>query len=530
MKSTQHVKYIMVLFGILILSPLMIQASSGEELENPKNFTTFFGGAGNDFGRAITTDNNGNIIVVGHTTSTSISDTDPSIQDYSAGEDVIIAKFSPTGELIFYTYYGGSNQDNADGVAIDGDGNIIVTGYTSSLDFPTTNALFPNYTGGKFDLFILKLSSDGDKVIFSTYFGGTGDDGNYGHHGNGVIIDSNGNIVLSASTTSSDLLVKNPIQPNRTGLSDILILKLSNDGQDIVFATYFGGSRDDFAGNCVVNSQDQICFTGVTDSTDFPVVDGIQSTYGGKIDAFLTVIDSDQTEVVYSSYFGGAQMEYGSRIGIDGDNNLILTGSSASSDLEIQNAYQKTKSEGLDAYLVKISIKNPSITFSTYLGGDVHEWGFNMAVDQKNNIYLIGQTMSDNFPTKFAQQRTFGGDWDGFLAKFSPSGRLLSSSYIGGTQKEFGFDVTINRDDQLVFVFFAESPELDVKNAFQTENGGGSDIYLLQIKFSILWWIWIIIGVFFITIAFIIGRIMQKKYKSKSQKISIPSEVEIETK
>ena len=265
-----------ILLGIifLLLNAAVCNATNGEESLESDAFATYFGGEGEDLGRAITTDVDGNIIIVGQTTSSAISTLEPTIQEYGGDEDVLIAKFSPDGQLLFFTYYGGTGQDNADGVTTDNEGNIIITGFTTSTNFPTKSALYSTHNGGEYDLFILKLSSDGSEVLFSTFYGGSGDDHNYGHHGSGVTLDSNENIILSATTTSENLPTINAIQANRTGPSDVVILKLSKDGQDLLFATYFGGTEDDFGGNCAVNSQDQICFTGMTDSTDYPIKNG----------------------------------------------------------------------------------------------------------------------------------------------------------------------------------------------------------------------------------------------------------------
>ena len=215
-------------------------------------------------------------------------------------------------------------------------------------------------------------------------------------------------------------------------------------------------------------------------------------------------------------------MEYGNRIGIDGEDNLILTGATGSLDIDTHRAYQRSKSGGLDAYLLKFSVEDNTTIFSTYLGGDNHEWGFNLAIDQKNNIYLIGQSISENFPTRNAQQNAYGGAWDGFVAKFSQSGRLLSSSYVGGSGMDFGFAVSLNSDNYIAFVFFTESTDLQIQKAFQSENSGTVDFYIIQMKFHTVWWIWTILGIIIVSIFLLVARHQLLKNR-KATKIILPN-------
>ncbi|MBN2228373.1 MAG: SBBP repeat-containing protein, partial [Candidatus Thorarchaeota archaeon] len=207
------------------------------------DFSTYFGGTGDDrietisyaFGSTVV-DSQGNIIVVGRTESTDFPLKD-AFQDHINGiSDGTISKFSPNGSLIFSTYLGGSAQEVPTGVAVDSDDNIIIGGVTGSSDFPLLNPLQSNFTGGTegdADCFITKFSEDGQSLIFSTYFGGTGSDWLYT-----LNADSSGRIAISGTTESDDFPVLNAHQNTRSGTLDVFITLIEADGQSVLFSSY----------------------------------------------------------------------------------------------------------------------------------------------------------------------------------------------------------------------------------------------------------------------------------------------------
>ncbi len=145
--------------------------------------------------------------------------------------------------LVYSTYLGGSDEEAGRGIAVDGSGNAYVTGFTSSADFPTMNAL-DSSLGGLGDVFIVKLSGDGQTLLYSTYLGGS--DSNYGgEHGYGIAVDGSGNAYVTGSTISTDFPMMNALDSNLGGSVDAFIVKLSSDGQTLLYSTYLGGSDAD---------------------------------------------------------------------------------------------------------------------------------------------------------------------------------------------------------------------------------------------------------------------------------------------
>jgi hypothetical protein len=173
--------------------------------------------------------------------------------------DPFVAKLNLDGsELVYSTYLGGSWNDGGDSLAVDGAGNVYVTGGTGSPDFPTVNALQPTMGGGDADAFVAKLNADGSDLIFSTYLGGGA--GGY-ESGHGIVIDRQGNIHITGATDATDFPTVDPLQPAYGGRSlDGFVAKLNPDGSALVFSTYYGGSGldralgigIDRAGNCLL--------------------------------------------------------------------------------------------------------------------------------------------------------------------------------------------------------------------------------------------------------------------------------------
>src|SRR5262249_12686738 len=144
--------------------------------------------------------------------------------------------------LSFSTYLGGSGDDRALGIAVDPTtGDALVTGTTDSTNFPTANALQPNYGGGD-DAFVARLSADGSALVYSTYLGGSSFD-----EGDGIAVDPNtGDALVTGATVSTNFPTANPLQPNNAGGSDAFVARLRADGSALVYSTYLGGSGNDF--------------------------------------------------------------------------------------------------------------------------------------------------------------------------------------------------------------------------------------------------------------------------------------------
>lgn len=236
-------------------------------------YSTYLGGSGSDGTGDIAVDSSGNSYVIGTTNSVNFPTTSGIFQNTLAGaNDAFVTKLNPTGTAIIYsTYIGGGNNDIADRIAIDNSGNAYIVGHTDSTNYPTFNALQPSYGGAALDDFLTKLNSSGTGLVFSTYIGGNGNDGDAN-----LILDNTGNIYVSGNTTSTNL----PTTPGVVqsayggGSEDIYIAKLNPSGSSFIYLTYLGGGDIDQSINIAVDGSGDVYVTGTSFSSNFPVTSG----------------------------------------------------------------------------------------------------------------------------------------------------------------------------------------------------------------------------------------------------------------
>ncbi len=195
-----------------------------------------------------------------------------------------------------------------------------------------------------------------------------------------------------------------------------------------------------------------------------------------------THASSDVIDAVndYTSYFGGSSMEWSFNSVIDGEGNLIIAGETLSSNLPTLNAFQENQSGNGDAFLAKFNPEN-QLVFSTYLGGNESDAANYVCVDSDDNILVVGQTDSFDFPILNAIQEENVGDRDGTISKFAPNGTLLFSTYFGGTRNDWFFRAIQEGSGDLLFCGSTTSPDLNTsENALQTDYGGQEDVYFLR--------------------------------------------------
>jgi photosystem II stability/assembly factor-like uncharacterized protein len=235
--------------------------------------------------------------------------------------------------LVYSTLLGGSDDEAAYGIAVDSAGNAYVTGETSSVDFPTVNALQPMYR----PIFLTKLNAAGDALIYSTYLGGTiGEQAAFG-----IAVDSVGNAYLTGITSALNFPTVNALQPLNGGRDDAFVVKVNSTGSALIYSTYLGGSRDDFGSGIAADSSGNAFVTGMTISRDFPKVNALQPNHGGgAYDAFVTNINATGSAFIYSTYLGGGLDDFGASISVDAGSNAYVTGNTTSVDFPALNALQ----------------------------------------------------------------------------------------------------------------------------------------------------------------------------------------------
>jgi hypothetical protein len=344
--------------------------------------------------------------------------------------------------LEYSTYLGGSDGENASGIAVEG-GYAYVAGCTASDDFPTTPGAFQTVHNPGCDVFVSKLAKDGSALVYSTYLGGSNDD-----IGNAIAVDG-GRAYVTGPTFSTDF----PTTPGafqRTiagGDADGFVTELSKDGSALVYSTYLGGSGFDKENDVKVEGG-QAYVSGDTDSTDFPTTPGaFQRTNHGGLDVTATKLAKDGSALAYSTYVGGSDDEESEHLAVEGG-RVYVTGLTSSSDFPATaGAFQTAYAGGDDdAFVTKLAKDGSSLEYSTFLGGSGGDHGVGIAVEG-GRAYVTGITGSTDFPTTpGAFQQAYGGGFrDAFVTKLDKRAAALDySTYLGGMNNDNGLAIAVD--------------------------------------------------------------------------------------
>ncbi len=264
------------------------------------------------------------------------------------GRDAFVTKLNSSGsDLLFSTYLGGSADEFGNGIAVDGSGNIYVTGNTNSPNFPTQNAFQaapPSLTELSGNAFVTKINPAVPAYVFSTYLGGAAKD-----EANSIAIDPAANVYVTGNTLSTDFPVANAFQANLGSplIEDAFVTKFNSSGS-LSYSTYLGGDSTDNGFGIAVDVSGNAYVTGVTSSTNFPTANPIQATHTNSPsfnnDAFVTKLNSQGSALVYSTYLGGSGADAGRGIAVDAAGNAYVTGSTDSFAFPLTAGAIRTKS------------------------------------------------------------------------------------------------------------------------------------------------------------------------------------------
>ena len=425
-------------------------------------YSTYLGGGAE--GHAIAVDSAGNAYIAG----ASVGGGFPVVNGYqhfcpskssTYPSSAFVTKLNPAGNaVLFSTCLSGGSNDSASGIAVDAGGNVYVTGSTNSPDFPTTNAIQntlaknKNNVVGYSDAFVAKLSSDGSTLLYSTYLGGSFDDG-----GAGIAVDASGNAYVVGTTFSTDFPTLKALQPSSLacqicvgGPYTAFVAKISPNGS-LIFSTYLGGSSQDAGTAIALDSSGNAYLTGLTKSPDFPTVNPMQGKLGtGYGNAFVTKINASGTAVLYSTFLGGSGLgDRGSGIAVNTAGEAWIGGNTVSSDFPIVDPLMSTGLAGGAAtttFVSQLSEDGSKLLFSTYVGPSA---AGGIALDGGGSTYLTGATVALNFPTVKPFQGALSGTSglpDAFALKISripaPTRFMVSAPASAVAGAAFNFTVT----------------------------------------------------------------------------------------
>ena len=438
-------------------------------------YSTYLGGTGDDEGYGIAVYESGGsayALVAGGTTSNDFPRQSPHDSTNDGTMTAFVTKFNAAGSaLVFSTYLGGSDWDRASSIALDASGQAHVTGETCSSNFPTLNALQATY-GGNCDLFVTKLNFAGSGLLYSTYVGGS-------QYDVASLLGMDGTMVVVGGTTaSSNFPVMNAFQSTRAGGLDGVALRIKDNGQ-LDYSTYIGGTGDDGV-TAVALAGSQPILTGYTASTNFPLLHPTQSSNGGLWDLFVVKLTSSFV-LEYSTYLGGSGYDFGAAVGIDSNKYIYVSGSTRSTNFPTLNPLQAAKGGGVDAFVTKMHKDTLALMYSTYLGGSGDDEARGISLTgTSDNAYVVGWTSSNNFPG--ATPLAYHGEYDGFVSRFNSAGSgLVWAEYLGGGDFDMVAALVGDSTGKLYVVGITLSTDYPTQSPRQANNAGGVEAFVAKI-------------------------------------------------
>jgi hypothetical protein len=445
------------------------------------SYSTYLGGTRFDAATAIAVDAAGNSYVAGWTESADFPTVSSLTGGKGSGVDAFVAKLSPSGTLLYATYIGGSGDDRAFGIAVDGTGAAYLTGWTTSNDFPLWGGLQRSLSGGK-DAFVVKLNAAGNGLVYSTLFGGSGQEAGY------AIAVASGNAYITGETNSFDLAVRSAVQSSDRGGFDAFIAELGPAGDALVYSTYLGGAGDETGRGIAVNAAGEAFVTGGTTSVNFPTVGAEQAANAGGQDAFIARISATGSALLYSTYLGGnggapGFSEEGRAIGVDASGNAYIAGIANSTNFPVVHAFQAAYlGDGGDAFIAKLNAVGKR-SYVTLLGGRSLDCANAIAVDAGGDVFIAGQTLSIDFPVVKAIQPSSAGQYDAFVAELSADGSsLLFSTYVGGTGADSAAGIGLDTRTRVYITGQTQSNNLPLQSPVQATNRGSYGAFVTSLS------------------------------------------------
>jgi hypothetical protein len=246
-------------------------------------YSTYLGGADEEEGRDIAVDGSGSAYVTGYTRSSEFPVVNPYDGSFNGYIDAFVTRLSSAGDSLLYsTYLGDTEWDSGCGIAVDGSGSAIVTGYTYSFNFPTVNP-YDGSQNGLFDVFVTKLSAAGNSLLYSTFLGGASAD-----FGLDIAVDGSGSAYVTGFTESSDFPTVDAYDENFNGYDDVFVTRLSAVGNSLLYSTYLGGSNYEQGLGIAVDGSASAYVIGYTGSSDFPTLNAYDEDLDGYHDVFVS--------------------------------------------------------------------------------------------------------------------------------------------------------------------------------------------------------------------------------------------------
>jgi hypothetical protein len=397
------------------------------------------------------------------------------------GREIFLAKYQPqadgTTRLLYWTWIGGSGDDELRAMTIDNRGRIYLTGTTTSTDYPlaATPAQTTN-NGGTNDIFVSVIDSNvvGEfAMLYSTYYGGGAVD-----VPNAIAVTPDRQIVVAGYTTSEDFpKATSGLQGNSRGGWDTFLVRLNPDNSD-AYATYLGGNKTDVATGLAVLPTGVILMSGYTASDDFPATtDGSQTFLNGAFDGFLVQIDlrrSGLDALRYGTYLGASGSDLPTTMRLAADGSIWLAGHTTSVNQPTSSSsVQRSFGGNVDGFAMRLNAAIPhTVEYATYFGGPGFEVAQNFALLPGGRFALVGYTMFGGLPVAGGPLRNSpaSGFADAFIAVGNVTGTLEYATYLGGAFLDVASAVAPSPDGNLVVAGYTTSVDLPVTDGSRLTN------------------------------------------------------------
>ncbi len=370
----------------------------------------------------------------------------------------VVAEYDPSRTLVIdpdlatltsSTFLGGGYHDYIYDIVLDGDGNVYVTGYTLSDNFPMDG--WDNTDNGRADAFVAKLTPDLSTLSAATYIGGGRNDYAYG-----IAIDGSGNVFITGYTESGNYpTTGGAYQPDREGENDAFVSKFDPNLNNLLASTYVGGNEDDFAYAIAVDASGNVFIGGRTFSQDYPTTGGPGYSNPYFAEGFVSKLDNNLSNLLASTFIGGNYDDVINAMVVNSAGEVFVTGGTQSVNFPTTaGAYDETHNGGYDAFVAKFD-NNLNLTAATLIGGDLGDIAYGITLDPSGNVYITGIDSSSLFPTTPGAygRDFFGGATDVFVSRFSPDlTALLQSTTIGGSGDEYAYDIAVEPTTGKVFI------------------------------------------------------------------------------
>jgi len=445
---------------------------------------TFIGGSDSDLGYSIALDSSRNVYVTGETAFSDFPTTPGGYDtNFNGGRDVFVSKLDNNlSSLLASTFIGGSNWDGGLSISLDSGGNVYVTGWTLSSDYPTIFGCYDTSHNGWTDVFVSKLDNSLSSLVASTFIGGSGYD-----YGNSIALDSGGNVYVTGETESTGYpTIFGCYDTSFNGGYDVFVSKLDSTLGSLLESTFIGGSNSDRGNSIALDSGGHVYVTGYTVSTDYPTIFGCYDTSfnGGYNDVFVSKLNGSLSSLLASTFIGGSDQDEGNSIALDSGGNVYVTGWTFSSDYPtVFGCYDTGHNGSQDVFVSKLDSTLGSLLEGTFIGGSDSDYGNSIVIDSGGNVYVTGETKSTDYPTPGGYDTSNNGRGDVFVSKLNNTLiSLLAGTFIGGSNDDYGESIALDSGGNVYVTGWTFSTDYPtIFGCYDTSYNGGQDVLVSKL-------------------------------------------------